>query len=103
MDLVCKDKIYHGFKITIRIFRINLRNMQSNSDTLVTVLNASLIHEIHIAKTLLSSYGIHSFVFDENLNSIIGTAYVEGFKLKVNSSDLEKAKLILSSVAGDSN
>ena len=77
--------------------------MQSNSDTLVTVLNASLIHEIHIAKTLLSGYGIQSFIFDENILSTIGTAFVEGFKLKVNSSDLEKAKLILSSVAGDSN
>ena len=77
--------------------------MQSNSDTLVTVLNTSLIHEIHIAQTLLSSYGIHSFVFDENLNSIIGTAFVEGYRLKVNGADFEKAKLILSSVDEGSN
>jgi len=34
--------------------------MKSNSDSLVTVLNSSLIHELHIAQTLLSSYGIHS-------------------------------------------
>ena len=98
-----KDKIYHDFKSTIRIFRINLRNMKSNSDTLVTVLTASFIHEIHIAKTLLSGYGIQSFVFDENLNSIIGTAFVEGYKLKVNGADFEKAKEILLSIENESN
>lgn len=102
MDLVRKDKIYHGFKITIRIFRINLRNMQSNSDTLVTVLNASLIHEIHIAQTLLNSYGIRSFIFDENLMSTIGTAFVEGYKLKVNSADFKKAKEILETLEEES-
>ncbi|MDO9036803.1 MAG: DUF2007 domain-containing protein [Lutibacter sp.] len=72
--------------------------MKSKSNSLVTVLNASLIHEIHIAQTLLSSYGIHSFVFDENLNSIIGTAFVEGYRLKVNSADYEKANEILLSM-----
>lgn len=77
--------------------------MKSNSDTLVTVLTASLIHEIHIAKTLLSSYGIHSFIFDENIMSTIGTAYVEGYKLKVSSSDYEEAKQILSSIEDESN
>lgn len=77
--------------------------MKSNPDTLVTVLTASLIHEIHIAKTLLSSYGIHSFIFDENIMSTIGTAYVEGYKLKVSSSDYEEAKQILSSIEDESN
>ena len=77
--------------------------MKSNSETLVTVLTASLIHEIHIAKTLLSSYGIHSFIFDENIMSTIGTAYVEGYKLKVSSSYYEEAKQILLSVEDDSN
>jgi 4-hydroxy-3-methylbut-2-en-1-yl diphosphate synthase IspG/GcpE len=77
--------------------------MKSNSDTLVTVLTASLIHEIHIAKTLLSSYGIRSFIIDENIMSTIGTAYVEGYKLRVSSSDYEEAKQILSSVEDDTN
>ncbi len=77
--------------------------MKNNSDTLVTVLTASLLHEIHIAKTLLSSYGIHSFIFDENIMSTIGTAYVEGYKLEVSSSDYEKAKKILSSIEDESN
>jgi hypothetical protein len=76
--------------------------MKSDQDTLVTVLTASLIHEIHIAQTLLSSYGIHSFIFDENLMSTIGTAYVEGYKLKVNSADYEKAKEILLSIEDES-
>jgi len=93
-----KDKIYRGFKSKFRIFKVNLSPMKSNSDALVTVLTASLYHEIHIAKTLLNSYGIHNFIFDENLMSTIGTAYVEGYKLKVNSADFEKAKEILSSI-----
>ncbi len=76
--------------------------MKSDQDTLVTVLTASLIHEIHIAQTLLSSYGIHSFIFDENLNSIIGTAFVEGYRLKVNSANFEKAKEILLSIEDES-
>lgn len=76
--------------------------MKSNTDSLVTVLNSSLIHELHIAQTLLSSYGIHSFIFDENLNSIIGTAYVEGYRLKVNSADFEQAKQILSTIEDES-
>lgn len=76
--------------------------MESNSDALVTVLVASLIHEIHIAKSLLSGYGIHSFIFDENLMSTIGTAYVEGYKLKVNSADFEKAKEILATIEDNS-
>lgn len=77
-------------------------NMKSNSDSLVTVLNSSLIHELHIAQTLLSSYGINSFIFDENLNSIIGTAFVEGYRLKVSSSDFEKASEILLSLEDES-
>ncbi|MGV8947268.1 MAG: putative signal transducing protein [Lutibacter sp.] len=72
--------------------------MKSNSGDLVNVLTTSLYHEIHIAKTLLSSYGIQSFIFDENLMTTIGTAYVEGYKLEVDSADFEKAKEILSSI-----
>lgn len=102
MCLKRKDKIYRGFKSRFRTFKKNLVPMKSNSDGLVTVLTSSLYHEIHIAKTLLNSYGIHSFIFDENLMSTIGTAYVEGYKLKVNSADFEKAKEILSSIEDNS-
>jgi len=72
--------------------------MDNNSDTLVPVLTASLIHQIHIAKALLSSRGIESYIFDRNIENIIGTAYVQGYKLEVNSADLEKAKEILAEV-----
>ena len=41
--------------------------MKNNSELLVPVLTASLIHEIHIAKALLSSRGINSYIFDENI------------------------------------
>ncbi len=69
--------------------------MKNNTDTLVTILTASLIHEIHIAKTVLASYKINSFIFDEHLTSTIGTAFVEGHKLKVSTLDFEKASIIL--------
>ena len=77
--------------------------MENNSDSLVTVLTASLIHEIHIAKTLLASKGISSYVFDENIMTTIGTAYVDGYKLEVSSEDFKKAKQILAEVETDDN
>ncbi len=69
--------------------------MEKKTNSLVPVLTASLIHEIHIAKSLLAQRGIKSYIFDENITTSIGTAYVEGYKLEVDSSDLEKAKKIL--------
>ncbi|MDP3312132.1 putative signal transducing protein [Lutibacter sp.] len=75
--------------------------MTHTNDTLVTVLTASLIHEIHIAKSLLNSRGITSYIFDENLMTTIGTAYVEGYKLKVNEHDLKAAKKVLSEIKSD--
>jgi hypothetical protein len=72
--------------------------MENTSKSLVTVLTASLIHEVHIAKTLLASEGIESYIIDQNIATSIGTAFVEGYKLKVNASNLEKAKKILDEV-----
>jgi putative signal transducing protein len=77
--------------------------MENNSNTLVTILTASLIHEIHIAKTLLASQGIHSFIIDENIATSIGTAFVEGYKLKVSTLDFEKATQLLNDVDADNN
>ena len=77
--------------------------MENHSNTLVTVLTASLIHQIHIAKTLLASKGIESYLFDENITTTIGTAFVEGYKLEVDSSDLERAKQILAEVEEENN
>lgn len=77
--------------------------MKEQQNTLVTVLTASLIHEIHIAKTLLNSRGINSFIIDENIATSIGTAFVEGYKLKVDSSDFEEAKKTLDEVDSDEN
>lgn len=77
--------------------------MENNSDTLVTILTASLIHEIHIAKTLLASRGINSYIIDENIMSTIGTAFVEGYKLRVSTLDLKKAKEILAEVNTEDN
>jgi hypothetical protein len=72
--------------------------MEKHSNTLVPVFTASLIHQIHIAKTLLASRGIESYIFDENIATTIGTAYVEGYKLEVDKADLERAKKILSEI-----
>ena len=77
--------------------------MEKNSNSLVPVLTASLIHEIHIAKTLLASRGIESYIFDENIATSIGTAFVEGYKLEVNNSELEKAKKILAEIQEDNS
>jgi hypothetical protein len=68
--------------------------MHNHSDTLITLLETSLIHEIHIAKTLLATYNIPSYIFDENLTTI-GIPVLEGYKLKVNELDFENAKQIL--------
>ena len=72
--------------------------MKNHSNTLVTVLTASLIHQIHIAKTLLASQGIESYIFDENITTTIGTAFVEGYKLEVDQADLERAQQILAEI-----
>ena len=77
--------------------------MENNSDTLVTVLTASLIHEVHIAKTLLASREIGSYIIDENITLTIGTAFVEGYKLRVSTLDFEKAKEILNEVNNEDN
>lgn len=69
--------------------------MENNSDHLVVLLTASLIHEVHIAKSLLAKSGIESYIIDENIATSIGTAFVEGYKLEVNSADFDKAKKIL--------
>lgn len=72
--------------------------MSDQQDSLVTVLTASLIHETHIAKTLLADEGIESYIFDENITSTIGTAYVQGYKLKVRASNAQKAKAIIDEI-----
>lgn len=77
--------------------------MENSSNTLVTILTASLIHEIHIAKTLLASQGIYSFIIDENIATSIGTAFVEGYKLKVSTLDFEKATQLLNDLNTNNN
>jgi len=77
--------------------------MERHSNTLVPVLTAGLIHQIHIAKALLTSHGIESYIFDRNIDVSIGTAYVEGYKLEVDKADLERAKQILAEVNEDNS
>jgi hypothetical protein len=77
--------------------------MENNSHNLVTLITASLIHEVHIAKTLLASYNIESYIIDENIATTIGTAFVEGYKLQVDESDFDKATEILKEISEENN
>jgi len=70
--------------------------MELDVNSLVTIYTSSFSHEVYLAKNKLALNNIESYVFDENLNSIIGTAFIEGYKLKVRKKDFEKAKTILS-------
>ncbi len=70
--------------------------MKKDDNSLITLLNSIFTHEIYLAKNKLAIENIESYVFDDNLNSIIGTTIVEGCKLKVKVKDFEKAKTILS-------
>ncbi|MDP6922490.1 MAG: DUF2007 domain-containing protein [Lutibacter sp.] len=69
--------------------------MKNIAKKLITVLESGFIHRVQIAKNLLDREGIKSFVFDTHIDSIIGTAFIEGYKLKVNNLDAEKARAIL--------
>ncbi len=70
---------------------------KNTNSPLVTILNTSILHDIQIAQSKLASEGIDSYFFDENLNSIIGTSMVEGYRLEVAENDAEKAAKILQS------
>jgi len=70
--------------------------MKTQENSLVTVYISNYMHQIYIAKNKLALYNIEAFVFDKNLDSIIGTSFIEGYKLKVRTKDFEQAKTILS-------
>jgi len=65
-------------------------------NSLKTVFISTFIHEIHLDKAKLESKGIRSFLADEHLNTIIGTAFIEGYKLNVDYEDFEEARTIFS-------
>ena len=69
--------------------------MEKGNDSLITILTTSFQHEIHIARSLLASYGIHSYIMDENIDLVYGRSFIDGFKLQVNAQELDKAKDIL--------
>lgn len=71
--------------------------MENSENTLVTIVNSIYLHEIQIAKTLLSSRGITTYNIDENINSVYG-ATVGGYKLQISSLDFDEAKAILDEV-----
>lgn len=69
--------------------------MNSSKKTLKTAFTTSSLQEAHIVKALLGGRGINCYLFDENITSTIGTAFVEGYKLKVSTNDSEKAEEII--------
>ena len=72
--------------------------MPTTSNNCVTILNSQYIHEVQIAQSKLELEGIQSFIVDENITSTIGTAFVEGYKLQVSSTDVEKSKPIIDTI-----
>ncbi len=77
--------------------------MKNSQNLLVTVLDTSFFHEIQMAKSLLERNNIVCYIFNENMGVMIGTAISEGHKLKVNKSDVEKAKAILEKMNENDN
>lgn len=73
--------------------------MESSSHNLITILNSQFLHEVQIAQTKLELEGIQSFIADENITSTIGTAFVEGYKLQIDSSNVEKATIIIEAIS----
>ena len=72
--------------------------METASNKLVTIYIAPFIHEVQIAQSKLELEGIQSFIVDENITSTIGTAFVEGYKLQVSATDVEKSKPIIDTI-----
>lgn len=72
--------------------------MEATLNNLVTILNTQFLHEVQIAQSKLELEGIQSYLVDENITSTIGTAFVEGYKLQVNSTDVEKSKPIIDTI-----
>ena len=68
--------------------------MKNRSLKLVKV--TGYLHEVQIAQAKLANEGIRRFIIDENLNSTIGTSFIEGYKLMVDIGDFEDALSILS-------
>lgn len=73
--------------------------MESSINKLVTIMNSPNLFEIQIAKSKLELEGIQSYSIDEHINSTIGTAFVEGYKLEVSSLDVEKALKIINEIS----
>ena len=70
--------------------------------SLVTIMQTEYHHQIEIARSILSTNGIKTFIFDEKVNSIYGGA-LGGYKLKVNENDVERAQQILKESQDENN
>lgn len=73
--------------------------METASNKLITIFNAQFLHEIQIAQSKLELESIQSFIIDENITSTIGTAFIEGYRLQVDISDVEKSKPIIETLS----
>ena len=69
--------------------------MEIKSNNLYTLMKSTYLYEVELAKSQLSQQGIMSFIFDRNLDNIIGTTISEGYRLMVDLQDHEAAKKIL--------
>ena len=64
----------------------------------MTDLRARLKHNIHSPKTLLSSYSISTYIFDENIDLVFEISLEEGYKLKESSLNYETTKKFVNDV-----
>ncbi len=69
--------------------------MTNKEPNLITIYTTPSLQEAHIVKSLLTSNDIEAFVLDENITSTIGTAFVEGYKLKISETYKEQAEKII--------
>ncbi len=72
--------------------------MENDTNKLITILNTQFLHEAQIAQSKLEIEGIQSFIVDQNITSTIGTAFIEGYRLQVNNTDVEKSKPIIDQI-----
>lgn len=77
--------------------------MEINKNNLYTLLKSNYLHQVEMAKTLLEQHGIQTFIFDRNIDNVIGTAFIEGYRLVVSMRDYEQAKKILEESTNNSD
>lgn len=62
---------------------------------LVTVATFHSVHEAQLAKTVLESHGVKSFILDKHVASLQPPLSVGGIRVQVSKEDVDLAKDLL--------